>query len=82
MKTSVRGAYTSFTFIKSIGEYDMKHKNKTRIVEGNGDTTPQAVYEQPAVIYDGTISTRAGSPLSGGTDSNGATGVDPANLFE
>ena len=58
----------------------MKRKNSTQIVEADPNTTPLAVYEQPAVIYDGIISTRAGSPLGGGTDSNG--GVDPANLFE
>jgi len=38
-------------------------------------------YTPPAVIYDGSITTRAGSPLSGG-DGNGADGIDPANLFD
>jgi len=37
-------------------------------------------YTPPAVIYDGAITTRAGSPLGGG-DGNGADGVDPADLF-
>ena len=37
-------------------------------------------YTPPAIIYDGVISTRAGSPLGGG-DGNGADGVDPADLF-
>jgi len=59
----------------------MKRNNSIQIVEGNDNTASQAVYEQPAVIYEGLISTRAGSPL-GGTDNNGADGVDPAALFE
>ena len=42
---------------------------------------PTKAYEAPAVIYDGVISTRAGSPLGGGSDNN-ADGVDPANLFD
>ena len=46
----------------------------------NGKQLP--VYEQPAIIYDGTISTRAGSPTGGGTDDNGADGIDPADLFD
>jgi len=37
-------------------------------------------YTPPAVIYDGAITTRAGSPL-GGNDGNGADGIDPADLF-
>ena len=37
-------------------------------------------YEAPAVIYDGSITTRAGSPLGGG-DGNGTDGIDPADLF-
>ena len=44
----------------------------------NGNPLP--LYEQPAIIYDGSITTRAGSPLGGG-DGNGADGVDPADLF-
>ncbi len=42
-------------------------------------------YEQPAIIYDGSITTRAGSPLGNGDGSgsnNGADGVDPADLFD
>ena len=34
-------------------------------------------YEAPAVIYDGAISTRAGSPIPG----PGSDGSDPADLF-
>ncbi len=37
----------------------------------------QRSYEVPAVIYEGTITTRAGSPVGGG----GEEGVDPADLF-
>jgi hypothetical protein len=37
-------------------------------------------YTSPAVIYDGTITTRAGSPLGGG-DGNGVDGIDPVDLF-
>ena len=42
---------------------------------------PTEAYEAPAVIYDGLISTRAGSPLGSKTGS-GADGVDPADLFD
>jgi len=42
---------------------------------------PIKIYETPAIIYDGMISTRAGSPL-GGEPSNNADGVDPADLFD
>lgn len=38
----------------------------------------QYTYEVPAIIYEGTITTRAGSPLGGG---DGDAGVDPADLF-
>ena len=37
-------------------------------------------YTPPAIIYDGAITTRAGSPLGGG-NGDGADGVDPADLF-
>ena len=37
-------------------------------------------YAPPAVIYDGAITTRAGSPLGGG-NGDGSDGVDPADLF-
>ena len=43
--------------------------------------TPVYEYEAPAIVYDGLISTRAGSPLGGGSDNN-ADGVDPADLFD
>ncbi|MFO7680615.1 MAG: hypothetical protein R6X34_11235 [Chloroflexota bacterium] len=37
----------------------------------------QQVYASPAIIYEGTLSTRAGSPITGGAPD----GVDPADLF-
>jgi hypothetical protein len=37
----------------------------------------QQVYASPAIIYEGTISTRAGSPITSGSPD----GVDPADLF-
>ena len=40
-----------------------------------GDTLP---YESPAIIYEGLITTRAGTP-TGGAESDNA--VDPADLF-
>jgi len=42
---------------------------------------PKKAYEAPAIIYDGVISTRAGSPTGGGSENN-ADGVDPADLFD
>ena len=35
-------------------------------------------YDAPTIIYEGIISTRAGSPLFG---QDGDEGVDPADLF-
>jgi len=46
----------------------------------NTKKLPEKAYEAPAIIYDGVISTRAGSP-GGGSDNN-ADGVDPADLFD
>jgi hypothetical protein len=40
-------------------------------------TKKQQVYASPAIIYEGTISTRAGSPIISGAPD----GVDPADLF-
>lgn len=37
-----------------------------------------AVYKRPLIIYDGIISTRAGSPLGNEPDANS---IDPADLF-
>jgi hypothetical protein len=36
----------------------------------------QRTYEVPAIIYEGTITTRAGSPLGDGDNS-----LDPADIF-
>lgn len=38
----------------------------------------RTVYETPAIVYEGMISTRAGSPLS---NPSGSDGIDPADLF-
>lgn len=45
--------------------------------EERKEQNERAAYEAPAVIYEGVISTRAGSPVAA-PDSNG---VDPADLF-
>ena len=42
------------------------------------DTTDHPLYEVPAVIYEGVITTRAGSPTGSADDSRA---VDPADLF-
>lgn len=52
-------------------------KNENRSIQKD----VSIAYERPLIIYDGIISTRAGSPIGGVTD-NGTAGVDPANLFE
>lgn len=41
----------------------------------------QNLYEAPAIIYKGTITTRAGSPFSEGSSKSGESSVDPADLF-
>ncbi len=38
----------------------------------------RAPYEAPAIVYEGLISTRAGSTVTGGA---GSDAVDPADLF-
>lgn len=38
----------------------------------------RATYEAPAIIYEGAISTRAGTPLG---NQPGGEGIDPADLF-
>lgn len=43
----------------------------------NAPKVDKQAYEAPTVIYEGTITTRAGSPLGGG----GESVVDPADLF-
>ncbi len=39
----------------------------------------RAEYEAPAVIYEDSISTRAGSPLS---NPSGVDGINPDDLFD
>ena len=39
----------------------------------------RVAYEAPAVIYEGVISTRAGSPLSNPSE---VDGIDPDELFD
>lgn len=46
----------------------------------NQEKSSTQIYEAPAIIYDGVISTRAGSPIGTGID--GTDGVDPADLFD
>lgn len=41
------------------------------------DSGESVSYESPAIIYEGEITTRAGTPPEG----SGAQGVDPADLF-
>jgi hypothetical protein len=41
------------------------------------DNDHQRTYEVPAIIYEGTLTTRAGSPEGRNRDS----GIDPADLF-
>jgi hypothetical protein len=43
----------------------------------NAPKAAKQVYETPTVIYEGTITTRAGTPLGGGDENV----VDPADLF-
>lgn len=44
----------------------------------NTENNQSLPYETPAVIYEGVITTRAGSPVGGGDSEKG---VDPADLF-
>lgn len=39
----------------------------------------RAPYQKPAIIYEGVITTRAGSPL--GASEGASDAVDPADLF-
>ena len=58
----------------------MKNKNNDTQKETQQKKVLVA-YKRPLIIYEGIISTRAGSPV-GSVDNNGATGVDPADLFD
>ena len=42
----------------------------------------RAAYEAPAVVYEGLISTRAGSGVLGGASSNSAAEVNTDELFD
>jgi len=42
-------------------------------------STKREPYEAPAIIYEGLITTRSGSPI--GSPNNNSDGVDPANIF-
>ncbi len=46
----------------------------------NNSAPVKKAYQTPAIIHEGQITTRAGSPISIGTDSS-STDVDPADLF-
>lgn len=48
--------------------------------EPESEPPARVVYEAPAVIYEGIISTRAGTPMSIEPDPV-KDGVDPADLF-
>ncbi|MBE2220546.1 MAG: hypothetical protein IAF02_03345 [Anaerolineae bacterium] len=41
----------------------------------------ECVYKAPAIIYEGIITTRAGSGPTGDPAGSGESGVDPADLF-
>ncbi len=44
----------------------------------NPQEKEQIVYEAPAIIYEGVVSTRAGSPLG---NPAGVDDIDPSDLF-
>ncbi|MBK9052465.1 MAG: hypothetical protein IPL78_16610 [Chloroflexi bacterium] len=46
----------------------------------DGKVQPLRVYQSPAVIYEGTISTRAGSPI-GPISPSDDRAIDPVDLF-
>lgn len=56
---------------------------KNVIVNKDGNIQ-RATYEAPAVIYEGLISTRAGSSILGGAGSNSSPdgSVDTSDLFD
>ncbi len=55
----------------------MKATRQRRVQSDNGRKSEKPVYESPAIIYEGTIGTRAGSIPGGG----GIDDVDPGDLF-
>ncbi len=46
--------------------------------EERKEQNEHAIYEAPAIVYEGVISTRAGSPI---TSAPKGDAVDPADLF-
>jgi hypothetical protein len=54
--------------------------NKREVLKENEKMEEKRPYAPPAIIYNGTISTRAGSPIGGSNDPE-AGAVDPADLF-
>jgi hypothetical protein len=48
-------------------------------VEPKEVKTETQPYEPPQIIYEGQISTRAGSPLG---NPSGVDGIDPGDLFD
>jgi hypothetical protein len=42
-------------------------------------TKPRTLYRPPAIVHEGVITTRAGSPVSAPVSND--EGVDPADLF-
>ena len=60
----------------------MENENSTTQEETQQKRVSSA-YKRPLIIYDGIISTRAGSPLgSAPTGGNNAAGIDAADLFD
>ena len=57
----------------------MKQALKKEHVAEKEGTQKKLAYQSPAIIYEGMITTRAGSPIGFGGD--GEDSVDPANLF-
>ena len=50
----------------------------TEAISANITTSDNVLYEAPAVIYEGMITTRAGTPTG---NPDGDRAVDPADLF-
>ena len=48
--------------------------------DGETQKKPRAPYRRPAIVREGVITTRAGSPVSAPASSD-SDGVDPADLF-
>lgn len=57
----------------------MNHKAQN-IDTSKDQDTERIPYQAPTIIFEGDMTTRAGSP-TGGTNGSGIDGVDPADLF-